>query len=82
MPGPTATVEYGSDGVAIVCLQNPPVNALHPAGARTASSCHAQALPAGAPSFAQPAEPLFASWVPSVCTAETSWGCQPSAGPK
>ena len=33
MPGPTATVEYGSDGVAVISLQNPPVNALHPAGA-------------------------------------------------
>ncbi|KAK9827372.1 hypothetical protein WJX81_002997 [Elliptochloris bilobata] len=31
MPGRTATVEYGSDGVAVISLQNPPVNALHPA---------------------------------------------------
>ncbi len=33
MGGPTATFEVGSDGVAIITLQNPPVNALHPAGA-------------------------------------------------
>lgn len=32
MGQPTATLEVGSDGIAVVTLQNPPVNALHPAG--------------------------------------------------
>lgn len=46
MPGPTATVEYGSDGVAVISLQNPPVNALHPAGAlqRTGACAATQVL--------------------------------------
>ena len=41
MPGPTATVEYGSDGVAVISLQNPPVNALHPAGAHKRTGARA-----------------------------------------
>ena len=36
MGQPTATLSVGSDGIAVVTLQNPPVNALHPAGVRTA----------------------------------------------
>ena len=32
MGGPTASIEVGSDGIAVITLQNPPVNALHPAG--------------------------------------------------
>ena len=32
--GPTATMEVGHDGVAVITLQNPPVNALHPNGER------------------------------------------------
>ena len=32
MPGPTSTMEIGGDGVAVIRLQNPPVNALHPDG--------------------------------------------------
>ncbi len=32
MGQPTATIEVGSDGIAVITLQNPPVNALHPAG--------------------------------------------------
>ena len=32
MPGPTSTMDIGSDGVAVIRLQNPPVNALHPDG--------------------------------------------------
>ena len=31
---PTATMEVGQDGVAIITLANPPVNALHPNGTR------------------------------------------------
>lgn len=30
---PTATMEVGQDGVAVITLANPPVNALHPNGA-------------------------------------------------
>lgn len=30
--GPTAQYRVDSDGVAIITLTNPPVNALHPAG--------------------------------------------------
>jgi len=29
---PNATMEVGQDGVAIITLANPPVNALHPNG--------------------------------------------------
>ena len=32
MGQPTATIKVGPDGIAIITLQNPPVNALHPAG--------------------------------------------------
>ena len=35
MGQPTATIDVGSDGIAVVTLQNPPVNALHPAGVCT-----------------------------------------------
>ncbi|CAL8463963.1 g3498 [Coccomyxa elongata] len=39
MGGPTATLEVGSDGVAIITLQNPPVNALHPAVLNALFNC-------------------------------------------
>jgi hypothetical protein len=29
---PTATMDVGRDGVAVITLSNPPVNALHPDG--------------------------------------------------
>lgn len=32
MPNPTASMQVTDAGVAIVTLENPPVNALHPAG--------------------------------------------------
>ena len=35
---PSSTMEIGSDGVAIITLQNPPVNALHPDGASATTS--------------------------------------------
>ncbi|BDA49067.1 Peroxisomal fatty acid beta-oxidation multifunctional protein [Coccomyxa sp. Obi] len=39
MGGPTATFEVDSDGVAIITLQNPPVNALHPAVLNALFNC-------------------------------------------
>ena len=50
MPGPTSTMEIGGDGVAVIRLQNAPVNALHPdgefhltnAGSRDALPCPCQ----------------------------------------
>jgi hypothetical protein len=32
MAGPTANYRVDPDGVAVITLANPPVNALHPAG--------------------------------------------------
>jgi hypothetical protein len=32
MGGPTAALDVGSDGVAVITLRNAPVNALHPSG--------------------------------------------------
>ena len=35
---PTATMDVGQDGVAIITLANPPVNALHPNGTLACSA--------------------------------------------
>ena len=35
-----ASLQVGHDGIAVVTLQNPPVNALHPAGVLQALSSH------------------------------------------
>ena len=39
MSGPTSTMEIGGDGVAVIRLQNPPVNALHPDGELSGCIC-------------------------------------------
>ena len=47
MGGPTTTMEIGSDGVAVITMQNPPVNAMHPDGAHaTRGPCCAHRTPA------------------------------------